>query len=363
METSARLLRLLSLLQARREWSGAELADELGVSARTVRRDVERVRSLGYPVHATSGVAGGYRLGAGAALPPLLLDDDEAVAVAVGLRTGAGGSVAGIEETSIRALVKLEQVLPSRLRRRVNTLWTSTVPMAGPGGPTVDPEVLTAIAETCRDHQQLRFDYHDHGGAASVRAVEPHRLVCWGRRWYLLAWDPDRGDWRIFRVDRIEPRIPAGPRFTPRHLPDDEVAARVMRGVWSAGWRHRARVRLRAPARRSPSGSRPGSGWWRRSTRAPACSTPAPTPSPPSPSTWGCSGSTSRSASLPSWSSMSASWPTGTAAPPDDVPARYPRRAASTRSSHSASRAVSRPTCSWGRAWPARSSTAKVARG
>jgi biotin operon repressor len=148
LETSARLLRLLSLLQARRDWSGAELADRLGVSTRTVRRDVERLRSLGYPVHATSGTAGGYRLGAGAVLPPLLLDDDEAVAVAVGLRTAAGGSVAGIEETSVRALAKLEQVLPSRLRYRVNALWTSTVPVPG-DGPTVDAEVLTAIAGAC----------------------------------------------------------------------------------------------------------------------------------------------------------------------------------------------------------------------
>jgi predicted DNA-binding transcriptional regulator YafY len=248
LETSARLLRLLSLLQARRDWSGAELADQLEVSARTVRRDVERLRRLGYPVHATPGVAGGYRLGAGAALPPLLLDDDEAVAVAVGLRTAAGASVAGIQETSIRALVKLEQVLPSRLRHRVNALWTSTVPVPGGDGPTVDPEVLTAIAAVCRDHQQLRFDYRGHGGAASVRTVEPHRLVCLGRRWYLLAWDPDRRDWRTFRVDRIQPRTPAGPRFTPHDLPDGEVAARVMRGVWSAGWRYRARVRLHAPA-------------------------------------------------------------------------------------------------------------------
>jgi predicted DNA-binding transcriptional regulator YafY len=260
LETSARLLRLLSLLQARRDWSGAELADRLGVSARTVRRDVERLRSLGYPVHATSGVAGGYRLGAGAALPPLLLDDDEAVAVAVGLRTAAGGSVAGIQETSIRALVKLEQVLPSRLRHRVNALWTSTVPVSGGDGPTVDPEVLTAIAGACRDHQRLRFDYRDHSGSASVRTVEPHRLVCWGRRWYLLAWDPDRRDWRTFRVDRIQPRIPAGPRFTPHHLPDGEVAARVMRGVWSAGWRYRARVRLHAPAEAVAERIPPGVG-------------------------------------------------------------------------------------------------------
>jgi predicted DNA-binding transcriptional regulator YafY len=249
LETSARLLRLLSLLQARRDWSGAELAERLGVSARTVRRDVERLRGLGYPVHATSGVAGGYRLGAGAALPPLLLDDDEVVAVAVGLRTAAGGSVAGIQETSVRALVKLEQVLPSRLRHRVNALWTSTVPVPVPAdGATVDAEVLTAIAGACRDHQRLRFDYRDHAGSASVRTVEPHRLVCWGRRWYLLAWDTDRNDWRTFRVDRLQPRTPTGPRFTPRDLPDDDVAAHVTRGVWSAGWRYRARVTLHAPA-------------------------------------------------------------------------------------------------------------------
>ena len=247
LETSARLLRLLSLLQTRPDWPGADLADRLGVSARTIRRDVERLRSLGYPVHATPGVAGGYRLGAGAALPPLLLDDEEAVAVAVGLRTAASGSVAGIEETSVRALAKLEQVLPSRLRHRVNALWTSTVPVPG-DGPTVDAEVLTVIAGACRDHQRLRFDYRDHSGAGSVRAVEPHRLVCWDRRWYLLAWDTDRQEWRSFRVDRLQPRTPTGPRFIPRDLPDDEVAAHVTRGVWSAGWRHHARVILHAPA-------------------------------------------------------------------------------------------------------------------
>src|SRR5687767_9354023 len=198
-ETSARLLRLLSLLQTRRDWSGAELAERLEITPRTVRRDIDRLRGLGYPVLASAGTAG-YRLGAGADLPPLLLDDDEAVAVAVGLRTAAGGSVAGIKETSVRALAKLEQVLPSRLRHRVNALWTSTVPVPG-DGPTVNPEVLTAIAGACRDHQRLRFDYRDHSGAGSVRTVEPHRLVCWGRRWYLLAWDTDRQEWRSFRAD------------------------------------------------------------------------------------------------------------------------------------------------------------------
>ena len=183
LQTSARLLRLLSLLQARTAWSGRELADRLGVTARTVRHDVERLRSLGYPVHASPGVGGGYRLGAGADLPPLLLDDEEAVAVAVGLRTAAsGGVVAGIEEISIRALAKLEQVLPSRLRHRVAALQASTVEVPAPG-PTVDPEVLTAVAGACRDHQRLRFDYRDHDGLASLRSVEPHRLVHDRGRW------------------------------------------------------------------------------------------------------------------------------------------------------------------------------------
>jgi predicted DNA-binding transcriptional regulator YafY len=260
--TSARLLRLLSLLQARRDWAGAELAERLGVSARTVRRDVERLRQLGYPVHAAPGTAGGYRLGAGAALPPLLLDDEEAVAVAVGLRTAAsGGVVAGIEETSVRALVKLEQVLPSRLRHRLDALrvYTVTVPVVDPG-PTVDVEVLTVIAGACRDHQQLRFDYRDRAGSGSFRTVEPHRLVCWGRRWYLLAWDIDRTGWRTFRVDRVQPRTPTGPRFVPRELPDADVAAYVMRGSWSATWRHHARVRLHAPAEAVAARVPPGVG-------------------------------------------------------------------------------------------------------
>ena len=223
LETSGRLLRLLSLLQSQRDWTGVQLAERLGVTVRTVRRDVDKLRNLGYPVYATLGVAGGYQLGAGAQLPPLLLDDDEAVAVAVGLRTAAGGTVAGIAETSLRALAKLEQVLPSRLRHRVSSLQQMTVPLAG-GAPTVDPEVLTAVAAVCRDHQRLRFDYRDKAGAATFRTAEPHRLVHTGRRWYLVAWDIDRDDWRTFRVDRMAPRIPTGPRFTPHELSDDDVA-------------------------------------------------------------------------------------------------------------------------------------------
>jgi predicted DNA-binding transcriptional regulator YafY len=248
LKTSARLLRLLSLLQARRDWTSAELAARLGVTTRTIRNDVDRLRRLGYPVDARPGVAGGYRLGTGGALPPLLLDDDEAVAVAIGLRTAANGSIAGIEETSVRALAKLQQVLPSRLRHRVSALQSSTLPMP-PAGLQVDPDVLTVIASACRDRERLRFDYRTHSGAASRRSVEPYRLINDRRRWYLVAWDTDRDAWRTFRVDRIEPRTPTGPRFTPRALPPDhEIAAQVARGVGEATWRYRARVIVHAPA-------------------------------------------------------------------------------------------------------------------
>jgi predicted DNA-binding transcriptional regulator YafY len=248
LETSARLLRLLSLLQTRRDWTSGELATRLGVTTRTIRNDVDRLRGLGYPVEARPGVAGGYRLGAGGTLPPLLLDDDEAVAIAIGLRTAASGSIAGIEETSVRALAKLQQVLPSRLRHRVSSFQSHMLPMPS-SGPQVDPDVLTVIASACRDHERLRFDYRTHSGAASQRSVEPYRLINDRRRWYLVAWDVDRDAWRTFRVDRIEPRTPAGPRFTPRALPPDrEVTAQVARGVGEATWRYRARVIVHAPA-------------------------------------------------------------------------------------------------------------------
>jgi predicted DNA-binding transcriptional regulator YafY len=248
LETSARLLRLLSLLQGRRDWTGAELATRLGVTTRTIRNDVDRLRGLGYPVDARPGVAGGYRLGAGGALPPLLLDDEEAVAVAIGLRTAASGSVAGIEETSVRALAKLQQVLPSRLRRRVSAFQAYALPMPS-RGPQVDLDVLTVIAAACRDHERLRFDYRAHSGAPSRRTVEPYRLVNDRRRWYLVAWDADRDAWRTFRADRIEPHTPAGPRFTPRSLPSDrEIAAQVARGTGEATWRYRAQVIVHAPA-------------------------------------------------------------------------------------------------------------------
>ncbi|HEX3590595.1 MAG TPA: YafY family protein [Pseudonocardiaceae bacterium] len=248
LETSARLLRLLSLLQTRKEWSGAELAERLGITDRTVRRDVDKLRGLGYPVHATAGVSGGYQLGAGAALPPLLLDDDEAVAVAIGLRTATAGAVTGIEETSVRALAKLEQVLPHRLRRRVTALQDYTVRISVEGGPTVDPDLLTTLANACRDHERLRADYRSHDDTVTRRAVEPHTLVNWGRRWYLVAWDVDRGAWRTFRVDRLTPRTPTGPRFTPRELPGGDVTDYVTHGVSSAAWRYRARIVVHAPA-------------------------------------------------------------------------------------------------------------------
>ena len=235
------------MLQVRTTWSGPELAERLGVTTRTIRHDVDKLRALDYPVTSTPGVAGGYRLGPGARLPPLLLDDDEAVAVAVGLRTAAGGSVTGIEEASVSALTKLEQVLPSRLRHRVNALTTFTVPVGG-GGPTVDPAALTSIAATCRDHQRLRFDYRSHDGTESVRTVEPHRLAHMGRRWYLVAWDVDGGDWRTFRVDRLSPRIPTGPRFTPREPPAGDLAGFVAEGTGSAMWRRHFRIRLHAAA-------------------------------------------------------------------------------------------------------------------
>jgi predicted DNA-binding transcriptional regulator YafY len=246
LETSARLLHLLSLLQTRREWAGADLADRLEVGPRTVRRDVDRLRRLGYPIAATRGVAGGYRLGAGASLPPLLLDEEEAVVVAAGLRAAASAGVSGYEETSVRALAKLEQVLPARLRRRVNALRAATVPYAF-SGPSVDPDTLAVVASACRDHDRLRFAYRGHDGARARRLVEPHRLVHTGRRWYLVAWDSGRDDWRTFRVDRIEAPPSVDRRFVPRDPPAEDIAAYVARGVAQTRDRWQARVVLHAP--------------------------------------------------------------------------------------------------------------------
>jgi predicted DNA-binding transcriptional regulator YafY len=249
IETSARLLRLLGLLQARRTWSGAEIAERLGVSTRTVRRDIEKLRELDYPVSAERGIGDGYRLGAGGQLPPLLLDDEEAVAVAITLRTAAASGVTGIGETALRALVKLEQVLPSRLRNRVRSMQVSTV--EGPGrGPTVDAGVLLSVAAACRDHRRLRFDYVELAGAASVHVIEPHELITWASRWYLVAWDVERKQWTSFQVDRMRLRYPTGAAFTPRTPPSEAAATHVARSIAQL-WPDQATIRMRSARRRS----------------------------------------------------------------------------------------------------------------
>lgn len=246
VETSARLLRLLSLLQARPEWAGAELAARLEVTPRTVRRDVAKLRGLGYPVYAEPGAAGGYRLVAGTSMPPLLLDDEEAVAVALSLRTAATHAVSGVGEASVRALAKLVQVLPSRLRERTAAISQATVPLPGPG-PVVPADVLTTIAWACRNRERLEFGYRPgRGGELATRRVEPHRLVQAGYRWYLVARDLDRDDWRTFRADRISSPRPTGVRFVPREPPD--AAAFVATSVTTAPYRYQARVLVHAPA-------------------------------------------------------------------------------------------------------------------
>ncbi|ASR36144.1 transcriptional regulator [Prauserella marina] len=246
--TSARMLRLLSLLQTHRFWPGGELADRLDVSERTLRRDIDRLRELGYPVDANRGVAGGYQLRSGAAMPPLLVDDEEAVAIAVGLRTAAGGAIAGIEEISVRALTKVIQVMPPRLRRRVDALQTYTVPAVAGGGPTVEASVLTVLAQACRDDERLRFDYTAREGEQTTRLVEPHRLVSLGRRWYLVAWDAERHGWRSFRVDRLADPVLTGARFRQRELPAADAATYVQERIASVPTRYRVRVTVRAPS-------------------------------------------------------------------------------------------------------------------
>ncbi|WP_374313764.1 helix-turn-helix transcriptional regulator [Microbacterium sp.] len=246
LETSARLLELLSLLQLKRDWTSSELADRLAVSARTVRNDIGKLRSLGYPVDARPGVAGGYRLAAGAAMPPLLLDDDEAVAVAIGLGAVATWRL-GIEETSLTALAKIEQVMPSRLRRRVDAVREATSVVPG-ADPQPDLEVLSAVAAAIRGHERLRFGYTTHDGSASTRHTEPQRLVSWGPIWYLFAWDLDRDDWRVFRVDRMVQHPPTGVRFRPRVIAEDALVEHVVRRIVQASWTYRARVVVHAPA-------------------------------------------------------------------------------------------------------------------
>jgi predicted DNA-binding transcriptional regulator YafY len=246
--TSSRTLRLLSLLQTHRYWPGAELADRLQVSVRTLRRDVDRLRELGYPVDAHRGVDGGYQLAPGATLPPLVVDDEEAVALAIGLRTAAQGAVAGIEEASIRALTKVVQVMPPRLRRRVDALRTATVPAVWSNGPTVDSGTLTTVAQACRDEERLRFSYTAHRGERTERHVEPHRLVSLGRRWYLVAYDLTRHDWRSFRVDRLTDPDSTGERFRPRELPADDPVAFVRAGIVNVPTSYAVEAVVHAPA-------------------------------------------------------------------------------------------------------------------
>ncbi|GAA2070546.1 helix-turn-helix transcriptional regulator [Williamsia deligens] len=246
IESSARLLSLLSLLQMRQEWSGADLAGRLDVTTRTVRRDVDRLRTLGYPVDATVGVGGGYRLGAGAEMPPLLLDDAEVLAVAVALQSGATRSVTGLDDAASGALSKLRQVMPSRLRHRLDALTVETVSGPAPRS-SVDAATLSDIALACHRRERLRFDYSARSGEETRRECEPYRLVRNGARWYLLAWDLGRDDWRTFRVDRMTPKTPTGPRFVARDLPPGGAAAHVAASIGAATRSADARVRIHAP--------------------------------------------------------------------------------------------------------------------
>jgi predicted DNA-binding transcriptional regulator YafY len=246
LETSARLLQLLSLLQVRREWTGAALAERMGVTERTVRRDMDKLRSLGYPIHASPGVAGGYQLGAGAQLPPLLLDDDEALAVALGLITVTAGPIAGIGEASVRALAKLDQVLPSRLRTKFASLRSSVSTIASPAS-AVDPQVLTAVSAAIAERRVLSFGYTAWDGAITRRLAEPYRLVTAGRRWYLVAWDQQRTDWRTFRVDRLQGVPSPRQRFPGRPLPATDMAAYVQQAITRSPYRYQLVVRVHAP--------------------------------------------------------------------------------------------------------------------
>jgi predicted DNA-binding transcriptional regulator YafY len=247
LDTSARLLRLLSLLQSRPDWGGPELADRLGVTTRTVRRDVDRLRQLGYPVDAAPGADGGYRLGTGASLPPLLLDDDEATAVAVALGASTGGAVRGIEEPALAALAKLDRLLPPHLRGRVQALREATVQLPGRTDDHVDADVLVTAAQACAGQERLVLTYEDREGRASERRIEPHRLVATGRRWYLVCFDLDRRDWRTFRVDRISAIARTGHRFRYEDPPPD-AARLVSEALAIGGYRYTAVVRIDAPA-------------------------------------------------------------------------------------------------------------------
>jgi predicted DNA-binding transcriptional regulator YafY len=251
VNTSARMLRLLSLLQTHRYWPGGELAGRLEVSARTLRRDVDRLRELGYVVDAVRGVAGGYQLRAGGQLPPLLLEDEEAVAIAVSLQASAAGGTPGMEESSVQALSKVISLMPPRLRRQMDALRSQTERLPWSGGPSIDPALLSVLAQACRDCEPLHFTYTAaaRDGVApepTDRWVEPHRMVSMGRRWYLVAYDRDRQDWRSFRVDRIsEPRT-SGQTFRARQLPAEDALSFVQAGIRRMPQRYAVRVVLDA---------------------------------------------------------------------------------------------------------------------
>ncbi len=257
--TTARALQLLALLQTRRAWTGTELMTRLEVSERTLRRDIERLRDLGYQVRATTGPTGGYQLEAGADIPPLLLDAEEAIAIAIGLRTAAGGTITGIEETSVRALAKLEQVLPPRIRHQVNTLQTMVVPVIRPW-VTVDVDTLSIVAHACRDNERLRFKYTSREGATTERNVEPHQLVAISQRWYLLCYDRDRDDWRSFRLDRMSELWPTRARFKPRPIPGGDAAEYVQQSFRSMPTRYQVVATLHASAVEVEGRLHPGHG-------------------------------------------------------------------------------------------------------
>lgn len=245
MSTSERMLRLLSLLQTHRYWPGPELSDRLEVSARTLRRDVDRLRELGYTVDAVRGAAGGYQLRAGGSLPPLLLEDEEAVAIAVGLRSAATSAVSGTDDWSVQALSKVLSLMPPRLRRQMDAVASQTdSPGPWEGAPVFDAAVLTTLAQACRDSEVLRFDYAAREAEVTHRRVEPLRLVSLGRRWYLVAYDRDRADWRSFRLDRIAAPEPTGQRFRARDLPAEDALAFVQQGIRRMPQRYAVRVRV-----------------------------------------------------------------------------------------------------------------------
>ncbi|MFH8990412.1 helix-turn-helix transcriptional regulator [Streptomyces sp. NPDC017940] len=319
-DMTARVLRLLSLLQDRREWAGEELADRLHVTTRTLRRDIDRLRDMGYPVHSTRGHGGGYRLASGTALPPLVLGDDEAVVVAVALRTAAGG-LTGMEDSALQALAKLEQVLPRRLRGQVAALQTTLTGISWEDrGPRADPALLATLAGACRDHEIVTFDYTTRDGAAAPRRAEPCHLIASGDLWYLLAHDTDRDDWRLFRLDRMA----APPRQAAASRPAPSPAATPRRS-----WRSSSPPRPPATAPSPPStpppstsapaptASAPASAPW---TSAPAASTPPPTPSPVSHRSWRHWTPTTRSTRTPPSSTTSAPPPTACCAPWDEWP-------------------------------------------